>query len=687
MHRHAGPCRFVGDVVAQLEERPGMPLVAMCALNRCSLSDTAQVFEGDCLAQYSGFLDELLADAVVGIALEAGLTLPHASYPPLGVAGADLLEPLAAQVVAGADDVNESASEVFALTIRGEIGDAQIDPQCAAVWLYFAWHFAALGDVQVVRAVAPDEISPTDFPGRVDQHLMLARAEQQPTDDTALQSIERHPIQAHQAVGTRVVADAATRPEGGAGLRIGLAFLGFDRLDGFNGFGPGADRQLSAQAEPFASLTIDAVMRGVGDAFIPAHPRNPCCGGIEGALCRGECRVMAVNVQLATDCASECFAHTDSIADGRASVKWKGEWRFLPMPEGRGLRAGYLMNIKQARDVARQWVIEEASSLPGFHGAYYAGSTNWLPDDAPLPATSDVDVMIVLADANPPTKLGKFIYRDALLEASYLSRDRLRSPDLVLGDYHLAGGFRTPSVILDPSGELADLQAAVSKDFAKRRWVYKRCEQARDKTLRGYQLDEAEPLHDQVIAWLFPAGITTHVLLVAGLKNPTVRRRYAAVRELLMEYDHTEFFEPLLELLGCARMSRARVEQHLSALASAFDVAKAVIKTPFPFASDISDIARPIAIDGSRELIEHGFHREAIFWMVATYSRCQNIFSQDAPEETRERLGKGYQRLLGDIGITSFADLQPRSEQVKSLLPHVWEVTETILAANPGIEE
>jgi len=64
-------------------------------------------------------------------------------------------------------------------------------------------------------------------------------------------------------------------------------------------------------------------------------------------------------------------------------------------------------------------------------------------------------------------------------------------------------------------------------------------------------------------------------------------------------------------------MSAARVEQHLAALTESFDAAKALIVTPFFFAADISDIARPIAIDGSRELIAHGEHREAI-WMVVT---------------------------------------------------------------------
>jgi hypothetical protein len=345
------------------------------------------------------------------------------------------------------------------------------------------------------------------------------------------------------------------------------------------------------------------------------------------------------------------------------------------------------MLVKDAKDVARQWVIEKASKAPGFYGAFYAGSTNWLPDDAALPATSDLDVWVVLADPNPPDKLGKLIYRNVLLEISYMPKDRLQSPDLILGDYHMAGSFRTPSIILDPSGQLTTLQAAVSKAYARRQWVRTRCEDARRNVLRHLRsLNESDPFHDQVTAWLFATGVTTHVLLVAGLLNPTVRRRYLAARELLAQYRLLDFYPTLLELLGCAQISRARVEQHLAALTDVFDVAKTVVKTPFFFASDISDIARPIAIDGSRELIERGYHREAIFWMVATYSRCQKVLCHDAPVKVQERFSPGYRQLLGDLGITSFADLQQRSEQVKEFLPRLWEVTEAILAANPGIE-
>jgi hypothetical protein len=334
--------------------------------------------------------------------------------------------------------------------------------------------------------------------------------------------------------------------------------------------------------------------------------------------------------------------------------------------------------VAQAKAAARQWVLEEGSRTPGFSGAFYHGSINELPDDAALPATSDLDIMVVLADPTPPSKPGKFPYRGVLLEVSYLPREQLGSPDQILGLSYLAGSFRAPSIILDPSGQLTGLQAAVARDYAKRRWVAARCEQVRHKILSHLQsLDESAPLHEQVTAWLF----------VAGLKNPTVRRRYLAARELLADYGHAAFYPTLLALLGCARMGRARVERHLAALAEVFDVAAAVVETPFFFAADLSDDARAVAIDGSRELIARGDHREAIFWMVATSSRCQQVLDHDAPAALRERFGPGYRQLLGDLGIASPADLRRRGEQVKGALPGVWAVAEAIMAANRDIEE
>jgi len=344
------------------------------------------------------------------------------------------------------------------------------------------------------------------------------------------------------------------------------------------------------------------------------------------------------------------------------------------------------MRVKEARDAARRWVIAEASGVSGFCGAYTAGSTNWLPDDAELSTASDLDVMVVLADQNQTRRRHKFVYRDTLLEVSYLGNDQLQSPDQVLSDYHLAASFHTTKILLDPSGHLTALLKMVRRDYAKRQWVCKRCTNARNKILQYLgSIREEAPLHDQVIAWLFAAGIATHILLVAGLRNPTVRSRYAAVRQVLADYGHLDFHESLLELLGVARMSRDRVGRHLATLMDIFDRAKEAIKTPFSFATDISENARSMTINGTFEMIERGYHREAMFWVAVTHSRCQKVILCDAPAVVTQIFRDSYRELVSDMRVPSTKEVRRRCDEVELILPRVGQLAEAIITANPEI--
>ena len=325
--------------------------------------------------------------------------------------------------------------------------------------------------------------------------------------------------------------------------------------------------------------------------------------------------------------------------------------------------------------------MRHARDAAWFRGAFFSGSTIGLPDDAELPAASDVDVMVVTAHDQAPPKLGKFLYHDTLVEVTYLPLHLLSSAEEVLASYHLAGCFRSDTIIADPTGHLRRLQARVARGFAEPPWVRRRCEGARRKITDGLRaIDLEAPFHDQVMAWLFATGVTTHVLLVAALRNPTVRLRYLAAREVLTDYGQAGLYPELLELLGCARLTRRRVQQHLLALASTFDAAVAVARTPFFFSSDISAPARPIAIDASQRLIDGGCHREAVFWMVATFARCQKILAADAEGEVRRALAPAFEAMVADLGIASSADILRRADDVIRFLPRLWQTAETIMA-------
>ncbi|MDQ2655375.1 MAG: hypothetical protein M3Z20_20275 [Chloroflexota bacterium] len=339
----------------------------------------------------------------------------------------------------------------------------------------------------------------------------------------------------------------------------------------------------------------------------------------------------------------------------------------------RGIAAG------AAREIAAGWVAEDGVRTPGFVGAFLHGSINWLPDDAELPATSDLDVMLVLAGDAPAQKPGKFRYKGVLLEVSWLPSAAVASAERVLGNAHLAGSFHRASVLADPTGHLTTLQQDVARHYADEVWVLRRCADVEAKMRRPFPPPDAL-FPEQVNAWLFPTGLTTHLLLVAGLRNPTVRRRYEAVRDLLTEQGKMEVYAGLLEDLGVADMTPRRAVTHLDALKAAFLDAAQAVRSPFFFAADLSEDGYPVAIRGTRELIARGDHREAMFWLAATAVRCQQVFIQDAPG-LLPRHKPGFRALLADLGVRDRDELIARRAAMLARLPERWQVAREIIAA------
>ncbi|WP_077063075.1 hypothetical protein [Streptomyces sp. MP131-18] len=343
------------------------------------------------------------------------------------------------------------------------------------------------------------------------------------------------------------------------------------------------------------------------------------------------------------------------------------------------------MDANEARAAAADWVARHGRGLPGFHGAYFSGSTIALAPDDPVPPGSDVDIVLVVDDQDPGPKPGKFLYRGALLEVTLLPAELLASAEDVLSQHHLAPSLRTDTLIADPTGRLRALHEEVARRFAEPHWVRRRCASALRLVENGLGgLDTTAPWPQAVTAWLFPTGVTTQVLLVAGLRNPTVRLRYAAVRELLAEHGLLDRHEELLALLGSAALTAGRAEHHLHALARTFDATAAVARTPFFFSSDITPAARPISIDAILGLIRAGLHREVAFWIAATFARCHTILDADAPEALRRDHAGPFADFLADLGITSAADLASRAKDVLAYLPVLTETTEAVLHATVG---
>ena len=338
-----------------------------------------------------------------------------------------------------------------------------------------------------------------------------------------------------------------------------------------------------------------------------------------------------------------------------------------------------------ARKAARTWVEETARAMPGYRAAFLAGSTTSLPDDAIVPPWSDTDIVVVI-DGKAPAKAGKFRSGGALLEGTFLARASLADPEAVLGSYHAANALATGAILDDPSGWLAGLQSTVRLEFPRRHRVEARCASVRAAVETGLaRLSDTGSLAERTQGWVFPTGVMTHILLVAGLHNPTVRRRYETVRELLQAHGRLDLHERLLELLGCRDMDRETVERHLDTVTRLFDAAAPVRADSYRFSSDITAVARSISIDGSRDMIARGFHRESVFWLIVTGSRALQKLQHGLGPVAAASFEDGCTDLLSDLGIVRFGDFVERREQALALLPEVWEAAQDIMDATAEI--
>jgi hypothetical protein len=345
------------------------------------------------------------------------------------------------------------------------------------------------------------------------------------------------------------------------------------------------------------------------------------------------------------------------------------------------------ITVDQARRAAIAWVNDVAARWPRFDGAFMHGSITRLPDHEPFPATSTVNVVVVM-HGEPRIKHGMYLFDGVLLDVSVRIPASMVAPEGILDEPLLAAIVCGAKIIADPTGFLTEVQQSVARDFAKREWVLKRCKLARFMIRMHLDwIDPEAPFHLNVGRWLSSCSLTTQLLLVARLRDPIVRSRYMAVRDVLVEYDRLEIHEELLDLLGSRNIRRERVESHMGTLTDAFDAAKLVVRSQDSASSMISDIARPVVIDGIRAEIAAGYHREAMARIAVNYSRCQEVLSTVAPLNLRDQFTFGYRSVLADLGITSLTDLQMRADRIRDCLPRLWDIAELIIANNPEIRD
>lgn len=362
------------------------------------------------------------------------------------------------------------------------------------------------------------------------------------------------------------------------------------------------------------------------------------------------------------------------------------------------------MTVGEAKELAREWAVQRAKELPGIAGAYLFGSICLRRDEDPFPYTSDVDIRMavegnghdVLTEVEGEFRSQAIEYKGLDIEIIYPSITECLDHEALLGTPWLAPAFRAQNILLDPTGVVAKAQAAVRRSYAQERWVRARCRTLQTSVLGG--LDKAAS--DGALApgfaseflerleWFHFGALTqaAGIPCMADLDGYTSRRGLSNCRKVLEAYGLPGLYGKLLDVLGAEDVTAEAAIDLLGEMESAFDPAVRYVRTRFWGGFFFQAFLRSKILDGVRELILQGHHREATLFLVHMRTLAQNALENDAPLAVKAELREGHRRLLSKLGIESPADINGKVDRLRKNLPEVMEAAETIIARNPAVE-
>jgi hypothetical protein len=179
---------------------------------------------------------------------------------------------------------------------------------------------------------------------------------------------------------------------------------------------------------------------------------------------------------------------------------------------------------------------------------------------------------------------------------------------------------------------------------------------------------------------LFGAALYLSGLLAeASLRPPTHRSSIVLMRDVLYAQGLADLHEAVLRLLGVAHLDRPQVEAYLDDCAAAFDCATAVTCTPVMFQFKFQPHVRPYIVEGAREMIEQGCHREAMFWIAGFLVFANAAIQADAPAAERRAFQARIDRLVADLGLRTTADVAARAAAAEDLARAIFGVADELI--------
>ncbi|MBN9685552.1 MULTISPECIES: hypothetical protein [unclassified Corallococcus] len=345
------------------------------------------------------------------------------------------------------------------------------------------------------------------------------------------------------------------------------------------------------------------------------------------------------------------------------------------------------MIVRDALEHAKHWVDTEGSRIPGFMGAYVAGRMASLPLDTPFSTWRDVDLVVATSDAEQAraSRL-EMLHKGVIVECSVLDAALFQKFESVVSNPEHADNVREGRILADPTGAFQTLHEQVAREFPRRTWVKARCDSHRRAVLghleQAMQDAGAGAIPRMLLNFHAAMVYLSGLVALSHLKPITVRQCYVLSGELLERQGHAALHEECLALLGCADLSRQDVEGYLADFMKAFDRAVEVKKGDVPYGFKLRAHLRGAYLEGTREMIDAGRHRESLFWFFGLYFLALMVIQNDAPEAEKAAFQARFHAFFGRLGFLPNSPWAARFQQAKAVFEKISRAADEAIAGN-----
>ena len=357
------------------------------------------------------------------------------------------------------------------------------------------------------------------------------------------------------------------------------------------------------------------------------------------------------------------------------------------------------MNVMEAKGIARDWVAANAEAWPGFRAAHLVGGITAMDDNASFPLTKDVDMHLIFENDSamvqqrgPIPNIMEAQVSGLALEAGLKPVSEYESPAAILGNPELAFHFTVESSLYDPDGWLSGLSRAVIPEYAGREWVDARMRHEMLGQERAFGL---RPLAQEMLGpsgELSMLGYSSTFLAgafsVAALRSPKMGGRvFVTIREYLAELDRLDLHQRLLAVMGLDRISPPEAQELLEETGHFFDLALLRKQRPHPFDHKLHAHLRPYLIDSCQRMIDEGFHRESVAWMMPFHLAATDILALEGTAMEQKWAAQRQARFLDERRFGTPAMRDARFGEMQQLSTEIFMLCWMMIEQNAAIRQ